>query len=435
MPALGLCCAALLNCVQLQDGPGGAGGSGAAAATWGTAVKIHDDGIAPAVAVDPGGNAVAVWTQPSGFWSSRYTPSDGWSPAERISGGGDALPSAAVAMDAAGNALAVWEQFFINDNVYTNRYTPSGGWRTSHRIDDDNGDADGPQVAMGAAGDAVAVWAQDDGTRDDVWSNRYAPASGWDAPERIETNNTVEASGPRVAVDANGDAVAVWAQLDGARWDIWSNRTSGGRWAAARRVESNNAGDALGPQVGVDADGNAVAVWQQFDGVTFDIWSSRYTRGSWGAPERIEDEDEGDASDPRVAVALDGGAVAVWGQFDGMNDDIWSNRYTPSDGWGTAERIETNDAGSAGEARVAIDPSGVAVSVWTQFDGTGESVWANRSTPNGGWGTAERIRTDDGGTVSHPRVAMDPSGDAVAVWTAFGEASRGIWSNRLEARP
>jgi hypothetical protein len=436
MPALWLCCAALVHCVQLQDGSEAAGGSGGAAKTWGTAVQIHDDGTAPALAVDAGGNAVAVWTQTNGFWSSRYTPSGGWSPVERISGGGDALPTAKVAMGAAGNAVAVWAQFFVNSNIFTNRYTPSGGWGLSHQIDDASGDGAAPQVAMGANGWVIAVWAQSDGARDDVWSNRYEPGSGWGTPERIETNNTLEASGAQVAVDANGNAVAVWAQSDGTRFDIWSNRYApSSRWADARRIEANNSGDALRPQVGADADGNAVAVWQQFDGVTFDIWSSRYAGGSWGDPARIEDEDDGDASDPRVAVALDGSAVAVWQQFDGVNDDIWSNRYMPSSGWGTAVRIETNEAGSASEAGVAVDPSGIAVAVWKQFDEQGDNIWANRSTPNGGWGTAERIDTDDRGTLSFPGVAMDPSGNAVAVWRVFGGASRGIWSNRLEAKP
>ncbi len=431
--ALWVCCAALVHCVQLEDESGANGGSGSATKTWGTAGQIHDDGTAPALAVDAAGNAVTVWTQTDGFWSSRYTLSDRWSPAELISRGGDALPTATVAMDAAGNAVAVWSQFFVNDNIFTNRYTPSGGWGTSHRIDDNSGDAFAPQLAIGADGSAVAVWAQFDGTRDDVWSNRYAPDSGWGSPQRIETNNTVRASGPQVAVDANGNAVAVWSQFDGTRSDIWSNRyTPSSLWASARRIETNNAGDALEPQVGVDADGNALAVWKQFDGVTFDIWSSRYTSGSWGAPARIETEDEGDASDPRVAVASDGSAVAVWKQFDGVTFDIWSNRYTPSGGWGTAERIETNDAGSAGEARVAIDPVGNAVAVWKQSDGAGDNIWANRSTPSGGWGTAERIDPDDRGTLSDPRVVMDPSGNAVAVWTVISGSSAGIWSNRLE---
>jgi hypothetical protein len=107
----------------------------------------------------------------------------------------------------------------------------------------------------------------------------------------------------------------------------------------------------------------------------------------------------------------------------------------PSSGWATAVRIETNEAGSASEAGVAVDPSGIAVAVWKQFDEQGDNIWANRSTPNGGWGTAERIDTDDRGTLSFPGVAMDPSGNAVAVWRVFGGASRGIWSNRLEAKP
>jgi hypothetical protein len=70
--------------------------------------------------------------------------------------------------------------------------------------------------------------------------------------------------------------------------------------------------------------------------------------------------------------------------------------------------------------------------VWKQSDGAGDNIWANRSTPSGGWGTAERIDPDDRGTLSDPRVVMDPSGNAVAVWTVISGSSAGIWSNRLE---
>jgi hypothetical protein len=404
---------------------------------WGAAVQIHDDGRAPDLAIDAAGNAVTVWTQADGFWSSRFTPSSGWSPAELISNGGDALPTATVAMDPDGNTVAVWSQFFVRNDIYSNQYRPGGGWSVSQPIDDKTGDGSAPRISMGADGSGMAVWVQGDATRGDVWSNRYARGSGWGNPERIGANNATEASGPQVAVDANGSAVAVWAQSDGTRFDIWFNRyTSGGNWGAARRIEFINAGDAEGPAVGADAKSNAVAVWKQFDGLTFDVWSSRYTPGGdWSTPERIEDEDGGDASDPHIAVSPDGSAVTVWAQFDGMNDDIWSNRYTPANGWGTAQRIEANDVGSAVEPRVAIDPMGTAVVVWEQFDGAGEHIWSNRYTPRDGWGTAQRIDADDRGTRGAARVAMDPSGNAVAAWRVSGGTSHGVWSNRLEVGP
>ncbi|MDB5765010.1 MAG: hypothetical protein JWQ21_4005 [Herminiimonas sp.] len=52
--------------------------------------------------------------------------------------------------------------------------------------------------------------------------------------------------------------------------------TADGAWRTAQLIETDNAGDASSPQIAVDAGGNALAVWQQFDGTTNNIWSNRF---------------------------------------------------------------------------------------------------------------------------------------------------------------
>jgi hypothetical protein len=45
---------------------------------------------------------------------------------------------------------------------------------TAALIETDNaGGAHAPQIAFDASGNALAVWYQSDGTRDNIWSNRY----------------------------------------------------------------------------------------------------------------------------------------------------------------------------------------------------------------------------------------------------------------------
>lgn len=55
-----------------------------------------------------------------------------------------------------------------------------------------------------------------------------------------------------------------------------STRPSSSGWDAAKMIESANAGDAVVPQVAMDDSGNATAVWNQFDGPYYSIWSSTY---------------------------------------------------------------------------------------------------------------------------------------------------------------
>jgi hypothetical protein len=171
----------------------------------------------------------------------------------------------------------------------------------------------------------------------------------------------------------------VWEQDDGTRYNIWSNRyTSGTGWGTAVLIETDNAGRAYPPQVAVDPLGNATAVWYQSDGTRNNIMANRYTSGTgWGTAVLIETDNAGDAYAPQVAVDPLGNAIAVWEQNDGTRKNIWANRYTSGSGWGTAMIIETDNAGSAANNQVAIDPSGNATAVWQQSNGTLTSIWAN----------------------------------------------------------
>jgi hypothetical protein len=61
-------------------------------------------------------------------------------------------------------------------------------------------------------------------------------------------------------------------------------------------------------------------------------------------------------------------------------DNIRANRYTAGVGWGTDELIETDDGEvtDGGHQDVAIDGDGNAIAVWHQFDGSSNSIYANR---------------------------------------------------------
>jgi len=92
----------------------------------------------------------------------------------------------------------------------------------------------------------------------------------------IETDNAGGANSPQIAMDATGNAIAVWNQFDGARYNVWANRyTTGSGWGAATLIETDNAGSVSSPQIAMDANGNAVAVWYQFDGTRYNVWANR----------------------------------------------------------------------------------------------------------------------------------------------------------------
>ena len=411
---------------------------------WRGALLIETDNAGdarlPQIAIDASGNALAVWVQWDGtrysIWANRYAAGSGWGSAEEIESNTGHAYEPQIASDAAGNALAVWVQWEgTRYSIWANRYAAGSGWGSAALIETDNaGHAYEPQIASDAAGNALAVWAQWDGTRTSIWANRYVLGSGWGSAELIEADNAGDAALPQIAIDAAGNALAVWEQSDFTRLNIWANRYAAGNgWGSAVLIETDNAGDARLPQIAIDASGNALAVWVQWDGTRYSIWANRYAAGSgWGSAEEIE-SNTGHAYEPQIASDAAGNALAVWVQWEGTRYSIWANRYAAGSGWGSAALIETDNAGHAYEPQIASDAAGNALAVWAQWDGTRTSIWANRYVLGSGWGSAELIEADNAGDAALPQIAIDAAGNALAVWEQSDFTRLNIWANRYAA--
>ena len=417
---------------------------------WGTAalIETNNDGSAakPQLSFDASGNAFAVWEQYDGtrfnIWANRYSAAIGtWGTAGLIEtdDSGQAY-SPQVVIDSFGNATAVWHQSDgTRYHIWANHYTVSTGtWGMAEKIETDNsGDAENVDVAVDASGNVVAVWQQSQGSAREIWSNRYTPASGtWGIAVQIE--GLSNSNSPKVATDASGNAVAVWSRIDGSYFNVWSNRyiASTGTWGTAQPIETDTMGNSVSPQVTIDALGNVIAVWHKSDANPNDVWSDRYTictnryniaASTWGTSERIDSGNTGSAIGPQVAIGASGNAVVVWYQYDGTRYNIWSNRYNATTNtWGTAMLIEADNSGSSYLPQVATDASGNALVVWYRFNGTSYSLWANRyNAATSTWGTSEQIGTD----ATWPQVVIDASGNAMAVWRQYDGTRENIWAN------
>ena len=429
---------------------------------WGTPALITTDNagigssppVPPQIAFDPNGNALAVWIQSGGtgpnLWSNRYTAGTGWGTSIHIAtdnAGSGRSPQ--IAFDANGNALAVWEQWDgMRGNIWSNRYAVGTGWGAAVLIETDNaGSAGSPLIAFDVNGNALAVWTQSDGTRVHIWSNRYTAGTGWGTGAIIETDNAGDGGRPQVAFDASGNALAVWTKFDGTLNKIWANRYSAGTgWGTAALIETDNTGNAGNPQIAIEANGNALALWEQWDGARDNIWSNRYIAGTgWGTATRIETHNAGYALDPQIAIDANGNALAVWRQTDNTDGilqigvtrgNIWSNRYTADTGWGTAALIGTGalfGTDYVGDGifspRIVIDPIGNALVVWWRPDGPDGYIWSSRYTARTGWGTAALIETV---RAFSPQIAIDANGNAMAVWWQFAGTHDDLWSNRFQ---
>lgn len=367
----------------------------ASTGNWGTETLIESGNaghaVSPAIAFDNSGNATVVWAQHDGtnynIYANRYSPSTGWGTEALIESGnaGDAA-SPQIAFDDNGNAIAIWTQNDgTHDSVYANRYTPANGWGAEELIETGNsGDATQPKIAFDNAGNAIATWSQDTGGYNDVLTNRYTPASGWGSETLVADGNQGGAFDPQIALDANGNGTLVWREHDGAKDSLYASRytASTDSWGAEVLLENGNNGHARTPRVAVDNDGNAIAVWAQEEiSIRTSIYANRYTAAtdSWGSETLLESGEDGHARQPQIVINEDGNALVVWMQSDSVSSNLlYTNIYIAQTGtWGTEALVE-NTTTAAEHPQLVMDDHGNATVVTQRFDGSNLNIHANR---------------------------------------------------------
>jgi hypothetical protein len=305
----------------------------------------------------------------------------------------------------------------------------------------------GPELGVDPAGDAVVVWDHEAGavcpTEPASLScshiveaaSRPRGASAWQPP--VEVARPGIGAAPKVALDPNGAAAMVWVH------DIGERRVLQATIRPAGAATWPNANDLSGTpiriqshQVGVDAGGNAVAVWAQRDDedhfyVVGDLRPA--AGGFWLAPVALSSPASNASSGPALALLPNGEALVAW-------IDAGAVRVARGQGaagtWDPTLTPATGGVGTDTDVAVAMDAAGDAILAWSwRRSATGPAVVEAAFRPGGGnWGPVAELGTAGTG---HGRVqaAINGAGAAAVVWldrTALRGAGRalstGNWS-------
>ncbi|MEM4277354.1 MAG: hypothetical protein QXQ13_07740 [Thermoplasmata archaeon] len=319
-----------------------------AGAGWGPPeqleVTFHTVAIyanAEALVADDRGAVTAVWARRDVSWelrAARYEPGTGWSTPMTISSVDQEPSWVRTGTDAAGNVLAVWSHFDdVRWNIWASRYTAGVGWGAAQLIELSDEYAGNPDIAVWRDGAAIAVWSKSNTTGSFVMWSTYTPAQGWQEPAVVDPEGY--GSRPRIVADLEGNAHLIWAKgTSVSTTDLWTCRyTRGHGWSAPAMIETGADGGLLASytycyDLGVDAHGNAIAIWVQTNASIDDLWACRYTPAAgWGAPEVLEDYPSNAAYEPVLYVAPGGDALAVWEDFTSLGSVLLSCRYVAPD--------------------------------------------------------------------------------------------------------
>ena len=288
------------------------------------------------VAMDGAGNAIAVWERhefPSSIDYARFTPGGGWGGATALENSAGMARFPGIAASSNGTVVAAWIQTDVEPSVYARRFVPAAGWGAITRIDSaiDGLDANHPRVAMKTAGRAAVSWIAESasGTASnlDVYANVVDAAGGWAGASMLAADVVgspwVDHS---IAIDDLGNAVAAWNGEAAGQINVYARRIlPGGSPDASTRLLDLSNDPALYPEIGMDANGNGIVVWLQLDGTNKSIYARHLAhrlpspgcaeRWSWGSV-HIHQAADRIFQRPRIAMYTGGSAVAAWKTFD-----------------------------------------------------------------------------------------------------------------------
>ncbi|HKZ49021.1 MAG TPA: thrombospondin type 3 repeat-containing protein [Thermoplasmata archaeon] len=308
---------------------------------------------------------------------------------------------------------------------------PDPGWGTPLPFEFTVGAVGEPEVAVDAEGNAVAVWNQPYGSAsDNVVASRYVPGLGWGPVQVLDAFTASAARDPKVAMNAQGRAVAVWYEFDTDLSISAAVYDPGSGWGQPVRIE-NLTHTSYEPEVAIDHYGNAIAIWRayMFNG-TNNYWiaTARYDRGTGWASPVLLDAGTGQVDWWHIGMSPQGDAIVLWNTFVGSAVQVWANRFSPQTGWGVTTILDPNIR-TNGDGSVALDARGNGMVVWHAYNGAGYILNASQYVPGSGW-TAPFTMFNQSNiiAIANPEVAMDLAGNAVAVWTAYTPGPLGsIW--------
>ncbi|MDH5649690.1 MAG: HYR domain-containing protein, partial [Gammaproteobacteria bacterium] len=388
-----------------------------------------------------------------------YSSAGGWGTARLLSTNAAAWPQ--VSMVGCNRGLVAWQQADVNGvRQFVNQFVAGGGWTGEYPIspehplrsyiidsviasDDDNKAMLGwSQYFYGLSGgyklkireldwqngwgaheelgnttsffdlsinqSGEAVFVRDNYSTDLITSRQYQPGSGWGQESKLTENWGYRSYHyPQIAKSENGDAIAIWMNKGPytGRFIINSSYFDGEQWAPAERISiatDASPTTAWHPELAMDPQGNAVAVWTQLDvDSKWHIYANYYEAGiGWGGPAKIDNDSVG-AAEPQVAMDAQGNTVIVW-----IGNSVWTTRSGP---YPSFEGFD-----------------------WGYY---GNTVWSARLTPGQGWSQPQQIVSGQGVRVYGPHVTSNSKGNLAVMWYEFGPKDRiaggenihGVW--------
>ncbi len=249
-------------------------------------------------------------------------------------------------------------------------------------------------------------------------------------------NQEMTPNGGNVAMDANGNYVIVFSDYNVTSGDVYAQRynAAGVAQGTAFRVNSTTSDVQDWPAVAMDPNGNFVVAWNSNaqDGSGWGIYAQRFNAAgvAQGSEFRVNTSTTGNQEAVSIGMADDGSFAVAFTDYNANAGDIYIQRYNAS-GVAQGGNALANTTTSLIQAfpEIAVNGSGDFVVVWesqNQDPGASYGIYGQRYNASGvAQGSEFRANTTTAGEQKRPSVSIDSSGNFIVAWASATQDTGG----------
>ncbi len=373
----------------------------------------------PALAMNGGGNAVALW---QGYDTIEHSTvirtaslpfGESWSSPETLSPGGKTAMYPKVAIDLMGQMIGVWEAAIgTTFSIQAAIGQFDGSWGPALTLSENAYDNTCPDIDIDASGNGLLLWQMRFNGAFVIETSDYTSGSDtWSSPAMLTVSSRTLLF-PKAVVNATGKSFAFWQQLSSLANVIQASTSNLGMEWSAPVTLSNPSYNSTSVQGAINDSGLAIALWQQGTETGITIGAAICSpEGVWGEAATLS-TDGTFSTNPIVAMNASDKIVVIW-QNSSLTDTTVQTiqTVTYSDGAWSAPITLSNPSLRGTNPFLAINSAGQAIAVWA---GNGVIQAATLSSGNV-WSSVSQL-SDPAYNSSHPQCGIDASGNGVAVW-------------------
>lgn len=383
----------------------------------------------PVLAMDANGNSVAAWVEDNRVKASTHAFDGNWTPVVIVSAIGASSPY--LVMDSSGNATLTWVG---NGVIYASTKTLTGTWSTPTSLS--NSGASAPRLGIDDAGNVIAAWVR----AGNIESSTKLFGMNWQGRVIVMSN---AAATPCIAIGGTGSntrAVLVWqGTSNGLNVIYTSTKLLSGSWTS-QAILSSSLRNAANPQVDVDSNANAIAVWYEYDvlglsytNVTVNSSERLSSTAAWNDTVALSEPGIRNPSSLSANIAFDsfGNAIAIWNtSFDDETFNMQSAIKPVNGQWSSAHNIIESNLFAYNES-ISVTNFGDTLGLFMYYNGSDLLIQSIESNINGylnnAWSVP--ITVSQNSDNAYPKIAATIKGNkiyAAAIWQKYNSVQNSI---------